>query len=149
MKTELEKKLFDRYPKIFVQRKLPMYQTCMCWGISTGDGWYDLIESICSVIENYMNNEKDRAKFEKRDPCPYIEAIQVKEKFGGLRFYTDYSTGEISGAVSMAERMSYKICERCGGTDNVTQTKGWIITLCQKCMREHHEKNKEQTKQKT
>jgi len=58
---------------------------------------------------------------------------QIKEKFGGLRFY--YSGGDdyIDGMVSMAESMSYTICESCGTTENVGNTKGWIYTCCKSC----------------
>ena len=33
MKAELQNKLFEKYPKIFGQKDLPMTQTAMCWGI--------------------------------------------------------------------------------------------------------------------
>lgn len=134
MKQELQDKLYRQYPKIFKQKDLSMQETCMCWGIDCGDGWYDLIECLCQVIDNWMYNEEYRAKYEKREPCAPIEATQVKEKFGGLRFYTNNISNEVSGAISMAEHMSYKICEYCGSTKNVSQTKGWVITLCEKCM---------------
>ena len=61
-----------------------------------------------------------------------IEA--VKEKFGGLRFYTNYVDDQIEGMIKYAEYLAYKTCEECGSTENVTQTEGWIITLCEKCM---------------
>lgn len=63
------------------------------------------------------------------DKIPQVVVDQVKEKFGGLRFY--YSGGDeyISGLVSMAESMSYATCEECGnpGKPNIG---GWIRTLC-------------------
>ena len=64
------------------------------------------------------------------------EAVRIKEKFGGLRFY--YSGGDsiIEGAIDFAEFLSYRICEKCGSTNNVTQTKGWITSLCENCMKE-------------
>ena len=39
-------KLYEKYPKIFGEKDLPASQTCMCWGISVGDGWYWLIDNI-------------------------------------------------------------------------------------------------------
>ena len=59
-------------------------------------------------------------------------AVQVKEKFGGLRFY--YSGGDeyIDGLVAMAEAMSCVTCERCGEVGKQNQ-KGWIETLCYDC----------------
>lgn len=140
MKQELDEKLCKKYPKIFAQRGKPMNQTAMCWGFQCGDGWYDIIDNLCAVIDNFMYNEKGRAKFEKRKPYAQIEASTVKEKFGGLRFYTNHTPDEVSGAISMAERMSYKICEYCGSTKNISQTKGWVITLCEKCMGKREKK---------
>ena len=135
MNKENTKKLLQKYPKIFRQHKLPMSETCMCFLFCCGDGWFIIIDELCSIIENYMENESLRLEYDKNyKPCEQIEAVQVKEKFGGLRFYTNYEPNYISGAIQMAEYMSYRTCEGCGSTNNVTQTTtGWIITLCAEC----------------
>lgn len=39
---------------------------------------------------------------------------QVKEKFGGLRFYVDDASDEVHAAIDRAERHSYRTCEVCG-----------------------------------
>ena len=62
-------------------------------------------------------------------PMPYITASQVKEKFGGLRFYTNGYTDEVSGMIRMAEAMSYRTCEECGSPGR-SNSYGWISTLC-------------------
>ena len=125
MKVELENKLFKKYPKIFRQKSLSMNETCMCWGISTGDGWYWLIDNLCDTIQRYIDANKQEQ----------VEAIQVKEKYGGLRFYLNQESDMIHGMVWIAESMSYTICEDCGSTDGVTQTEGWISILCKKCIK--------------
>jgi ribosomal protein L37AE/L43A len=95
----------------------------MCWGITTGDGWYDIIDNLCAKIQKICDNK------------PYqTEASQVKEKFGGLRFYTDHSSEEIEKLIEKAEQESLETCENCGSTKNVKQTTGWIYTLCEKCL---------------
>jgi hypothetical protein len=38
MNKELEEQLYNKYPKLFKERSLPMTQTCMCWGIECGSG---------------------------------------------------------------------------------------------------------------
>jgi len=72
---------------------------------------------------------------------------QIKEKFGGLRFY--YSGGDdyIDGMTSLAEDMSYNICEQCGSTENVGQTNGWISVMCEKCAKKNDIKNWEEYKE--
>lgn len=62
------------------------------------------------------------------------EIIQIKEKFGGLRFYTNGLTEEGHAIVQKYEELSYRICELCGSQENVNvSTQGWIRTLCNKC----------------
>lgn len=58
MKQELDDALCKAYPKIFKMRHAPMTQTCMCWGFEIGDGWYDIIDNMCSLIQNYINNSR-------------------------------------------------------------------------------------------
>ena len=62
------------------------------------------------------------------------EVTQVKEKYGGLRFYVDSSDDYIDGLISMAEGMSYKICSECGGKSVNQTNRGWIYTLCKPCL---------------
>lgn len=133
MKQELQDKLYEKYPKIFRQKDLSMQETCMCWGIDCGDGWYMLIDELCSTLQ-WDTDHNNRAESGTEGDHPQIETVQVKEKYGGLRFYTNGETDKQQGAISFAEHLSFKICERCGSTDEVSQTKGWISTLCKKCM---------------
>ena len=48
------------------------------YGCQCGDGWFELIQELCQRITNMY-------KFEGIDID--IEILQVKEKFGKLRFY--------------------------------------------------------------
>ena len=57
---------------------------------------------------------------------------QVKEKFGGLRFYIGGATDAIFKRISEAEEESYRVCENCGKPGEPT-TSGWIQTLCEEC----------------
>ena len=78
----------------------------------------------------FSNKAIVRAEFEKVPPhMPYITASQVKEKFGGLSFYTNGYTDVIGGMISMAESMSYRTCEVCGNPGR-PNNRGWISTLC-------------------
>ena len=142
MKKELQSKLFEKYPKIFRQKDLPKQQTAMCWGIDCDNGWFDLIDSLCFCIQSRVvsQNEKMQKEYDSRPKSlvPYsakfliCEATQVKEKFGGLRFYYGGGDDVIYGMVSLAESMSFKICECCGSPGK-SEGKRWIRTLCEKC----------------
>lgn len=124
MKAELQNELFTRFPKIFRQKDLPMSQTCMCWGCECGDGWHGLILDLCVRIQAYLDLHPE---------VEQVEAEQVKEKFGGLRFYACGGDENTDKMIEKAEQDSYTICERCGSTVGVHQTEGWITTLCSKC----------------
>lgn len=94
------------------------------FGIECGKGWNKLIIPILDYIDLYNSGHDDK-----------IEILQIKEKFGGLRIYTSFSTPELDQLIDDAEEQSFKTCEYCGSTENVSQTTGWIKTLCSKCMR--------------
>lgn len=130
MKKELQDKLYEKYPKIFRQKDLDKKQTAMCWGIECGDGWYNLIDQLCTNLQENIDHNSHTGKY------PQLEAVQVKEKYGGLRFYTMNSSSEQDAVITFAEQLSETICEKCGSTINVTQTKGWIMTRCETCKEE-------------
>ena len=58
MKEELQNKLYEKYPKIFRQKDLSMKETAMCWGISCGDGWFNIIDTLCSLIQGEIDGSK-------------------------------------------------------------------------------------------
>lgn len=51
MKTELDAYLTKNYPILFGDRYGDMRQTCMCWGFSCGDGWFDLLNEAAAKLE--------------------------------------------------------------------------------------------------
>lgn len=72
---------------------------------------------------------------------PNYTISQVKEKFGGLRYYA--SAGDVDAETSKqfydlireAEATSYDICECCGQPGRLTRRggRGWYKTLCSAC----------------
>jgi hypothetical protein len=124
MKTELQEILFKKYPEIFIGKDKPITDSLMPFGFECGDGWYGIIDTLCQLIQQYVQDRSDLA----------VEALQVKEKYGGLRFYINGGDDYVDGLISFAERLSTMTCEQCGSTEDVTQTKGWILTLCKKCL---------------
>jgi hypothetical protein len=124
MKQELQNKLFEKYSQIFAQTNLGPKETMMCFGISCGDGWYWLLDNLCNCLQSHID----------RNNHLQIKATQIKEKFGGLCFYTQGQDDYLTGHIRFAEHLSMSICESCGTTENVTQTEGWIKTICQNCL---------------
>jgi len=62
-----------------------------------------------------------------------VRAVQVKEKFGGLRFYIHSADDEVFGMIEMAEMLSYVTCEVCGKHGSLHRRGHWLKTLCSKC----------------
>lgn len=102
---------------------MPMQETAMCWGLDCDDGWYDLIDALCERLQSMTDYNPNNDRF------PQIVATQVKEKFGGLRFYVRAASDYQDGLISMAESLSYHICEVCGNPGKPNKS-GWIRTTC-------------------
>jgi hypothetical protein len=74
-----------------------------------------------------------------------VVAVQVKEKFGGLRFYYDGGDRAIQEMVSLAEDLSIVVCEECGAPGK-QGGEGWIGTLCPTHRAEHEARRAEYMK---
>ena len=103
-----------------------LFRNCYC-GCSAEDGWYDLIRDLCIEIEKI-------AKEKALTGNDYPLVAQVKEKFGGLRFYIDGGCQEIYDAIDAAEKKSGTICEFCGQPAETKSTfSGWLKCICNVC----------------
>ena len=159
MREELDKKLVEKYPLIFKDRYAPMNETAMCWGFSHGDGWYNIIDTLCGLLysdyhhakeryENLVEWKNDTGSFPWRGGKPITDeeiveakakmdeeekkvpvASQVKEKFGGLRFYVNGAIEKHWNYITFAESMSYRVCETCGKPGKL-HTNGWHYVAC-------------------
>jgi hypothetical protein len=58
------------------------------------------------------------------------QVCQVKEKFGGLRFYINSGSDEIHNRIIEAERLSHETCEITGHPGKTRRDLGWHVTLC-------------------
>ena len=76
------------------------------------------------------------------DKVYWIRVEQIKEKFGGLRFYYQGGDDHIDGMVTMAEVWAGRTCETCGNLGKRREG-GWIRTLCDVHEAEHQAKMKE------
>lgn len=127
MKEENVKVLNDSFPTVYPKNT---------W-IECGDGWLELLIDIGTFISSRSRDCK---------------AVQVKEKFGVLRFYVEFSYNEIGvcstseeavnqiyNYITEKENTSENICEDCGANlnDNNRQPQEklgyWIRNICQNC----------------
>lgn len=131
MNPQLEEMLYKKYHNLFEQRTWSKRDTCMCWGIAVGDGWYGIIDDLCrKIMDLYVEREsREIPRFS-----------QIKEKFGLLRIYFDpgeATTEEdykaIEKLIAEAEGKSAKTCEECGETKDVSARGSWIKTRCRDC----------------
>lgn len=147
MNNELQIQLCKKHPSIFREVGGKPEETCMAWGIECGDGWHDLIESLCTEIDaevKHTNELYPHLKFA-------VVAAQVKEKWGGLRFYVDFIYNhellededamkkitsriwEISGMIRIIESLSRNTCEDCGGKCEAATTGFFPKAICDAC----------------
>lgn len=82
---------------------------------AVGPGWADLIKECFEVCRRHA-----------------IIVLQVKEKYGGLRFYIGAAPMWIHEFIHEMEELSYLICEECGAPGKL-RTSGWYRTLCDNC----------------
>ena len=57
------------------------------------------------------------------------QVLQVKEKFGGLRFYVGSASNAVYERIRNAENESLEACEQCGKPGQIRDG-GWLKTLC-------------------
>jgi hypothetical protein len=95
MQPELEQKLIEEYPKIFVRNESNRLEPYAMFGIECGDGWSDLLNHLCSQIQHHIDwSNQQRAErlannphnLDIPDEVAQVTVSQVKEKFGTLRF---------------------------------------------------------------
>lgn len=83
-------------------------------------------------VEDSIINDMKKLQFTAlNDIVPQVVASQVKEKFGGLRFYVEGGDDVTSAMIDMAESLSVVTCEECGSPGR-QRGAGWIVTLCDK-----------------
>ncbi len=85
------------------------------FGLQCGEGWRSLYEPL---------TERCRAEG--------VPILQIKEKFGQLRFYAGPGGSDaLNEAILAAEAASAGICEICGESGHRSNRKGVIMTRCQ------------------
>ena len=150
MKQELEQKLYAIDPVFFREKDMDMTQTCMCWGIECGDGWYEPITKFLEKVK--MLNQL----LVPVNKC--IVASQIKSKWADFTCYwnidvldedNDQGLGEkeeelVSTVYGMMEDTVNGCVEECSHTceicgkhsiwnDEVFVCGSWLTVKCLEC----------------
>jgi hypothetical protein len=115
MREQLENKLKDEFPSLYMPPNIP-------YGFECGDGWFTLLRDLSNGIISALSD---------CDGTFYV--IQVKEKWGGLRYYTQGVCSDVlTRLIGDSERLSMTVCEVCGSPGKLRKG-GWLSTLCDSC----------------
>lgn len=130
MNEKLTQELTSKYPKIFRDG----------FHFECDDGWFNIIDIFCSCVQNHIETRNDSILYRKKqnadcdeEMIEQVQALQIKEKFGGIRLYMSYSDDFISAAAAFAERLSFITCESCGNPGKPIQPRYWISVKCKEC----------------
>lgn len=126
MRDALEKKLFGDFPLLYA-RDADRRGSAMAFGFECLDGWYSLILTLSLKLYPLVLKEHETPN---EYGC-YPRATQVKEKFGGLRFYMENATDEMYALIDAAEEKSESTCEECGSPGSIDSSRNWLQCRCE------------------
>jgi hypothetical protein len=115
MKLELEQRLIKAYSGLYRDvSKLPS-ESLMCFGFECGDGWFNILDRLSKALTDLDED---------------VVAVQVKEKYGTLRFYITGGSIIADNLIDRAEIESARTCEACGESGKMRNVGHWLRTLC-------------------
>jgi hypothetical protein len=122
MNQEHRNMLSNTFPNMFNNnRRIEM---------SCNDGWYNLIYKACTELAFYLNSPLGEGLRDR------FRIIQIKEKFGSLRMYTNPENEVIYEIISKYSEISEKTCEFCGKEGQIKSHNGWLKAVCKSCENE-------------
>ena len=136
LRKEYNKNLLEKYPWLtpyneWTGKPLENYNYECTWADDIPKGWRlafgdQMIEELDQLLKKYnLENE--------------YRIVQIKEKYGGLRWYdngfSEEGWEEYRAWLNKYEDLSFKTCMTCG-KPAVGFTKGWIMPLCKDCMKD-------------
>ena len=131
------KELLEKYPWLYpvseyTGKPLENYDYSFTWMDDIPLGWNiafgkQMVEELGALLEKY--NYQDE-----------YSICQIKEKFGGLRWYDNgFPTEgyeEYTEWLDKYEELSFKTCIDCGKPAKYF-TRGWITPICEDCAKEY------------
>ncbi len=122
-----EKQLIEIYPDLFsgIDKRYPI----IAFGFECGNGWFELLRELITSLKYLDIQTRDYGDGEGIA----IKVEQIKEKYGTLRFYTNFTTDEIDVLVLKAENLSEVTCEGCGSPGILRNINNWLRVSCDRC----------------
>ena len=117
-----------------MEQKYPLMLSGQYGGFAISEGWWNIVDVLMQEIQHHIDWKNNN-----NDDIEQVVVEQIKEKFGGLRFYYQGGDEYISGLVTMAELWACHTCETCGQKGQ-RRSGGWVRTLCD----EHEEEYQKQ-----
>ena len=124
------KKLAEKYPLVFANMSETSYS-------DLPDGWVNLVDELCSKLTPLLVESYANYPLNKDESMIGITVDQIKEKFGGLRFYCSFLTedadlwGKATDIINEYENRSYSVCQVTGKTGTQCSVGRQVITLCE------------------
>lgn len=125
MTKEHTNKILKDFPKLYTNYYKGPEVSPMYFGFDCGDGWYQLVYNLSKRVDKLL--KKESKAFQAG-----FTVDQVKQKFGGLRFYTSIHSDAIQKEIDKAETKSFETCEECGKPGKLRGTH-WVQTVCNSC----------------
>lgn len=119
MNNQLTLVLWNSFPKLYRGKDLSLMESLIPFGFECEDGWFMILWNLSKELENINNLNLGYT----------IEATQVKEKYGGLRFYVSGYNDAVSTLINRAEHQSYRTCEICGSPGRLNDG-SWKMVRC-------------------
>ncbi|MGD0103796.1 MAG: hypothetical protein ABSC06_07130 [Rhodopila sp.] len=118
MRESLSSILRSHHRRLYVRHLDTQPWPFRLFGFQTHDGWFGLIDALSAVVASRVVERDLR-----------FSIIQVKEKFGTLRYYADGMDDFCRGAKWFAEAMSGRLSERSGHTGLPSRINHYMCTL--------------------
>jgi len=119
-----------------IRQKCPhLYRNGMTF--ECGPGWSKIIYDLSLKIEKILKENAARDTVPETEEIFFFEmfCVQVKEKYGTLRFYMSCETDKIMELIYRAEALSSQTCEGCGEFGKIRGA-NWYEVRCDECYKQ-------------
>lgn len=104
-------------------------------------GWHGLVDELCQKLDGVLRESYEKYSLEDFQ-CGFT-VMQIKEKFGSLRFYFTCDSHDphlydkVASIIGEAEINSSRICEITGNPGQICVSGNWLKTLCEEERKKH------------